>query len=62
LEILQRASRVSGVTGTVRQARELLAPVYGWFTEAYDARKPRFLFVALAYSFLITQDLDEFIG
>ena len=25
-------------------------------------RKPRFLFVALAFSFLITQDVDEFIG
>jgi hypothetical protein len=22
----------------VRQARELLAPVYGWFTEGFDAR------------------------
>jgi predicted ATPase len=22
--------------GTVQQARELLAPVYGWFTEGFD--------------------------
>ena len=24
--------------GKVHQARELLAPVYGWFTEAFDTR------------------------
>jgi predicted ATPase len=24
--------------GRVRQARELLAPVYGWFTEGFDTR------------------------
>jgi predicted ATPase len=24
--------------GKVQQARELLAPVYGWFTEVFDAR------------------------
>jgi hypothetical protein len=24
--------------GKVQQARELLAPVYGWFTEGFDAR------------------------
>ena len=24
--------------GTVQQARELLAPVYGWFTEGFDTR------------------------
>ena len=24
--------------GKVQQARELLAPVYGWFTEGYDTR------------------------
>jgi predicted ATPase len=24
--------------GDVRQARELLAPVYGWFTEGFDTR------------------------
>ena len=23
---------------TVQQARELLAPVYGWFTEGFDTR------------------------
>jgi predicted ATPase len=24
--------------GTPQQARELLAPVYGWFTEGFDTR------------------------
>jgi hypothetical protein len=24
--------------GKVKQARELLAPVYGWFTEGFDTR------------------------
>jgi predicted ATPase len=24
--------------GKVREARELLAPVYGWFSEGFDAR------------------------
>ena len=24
--------------GKVRQARELLAPIYGWFTEGFDTR------------------------
>ena len=24
--------------GKVRQARELLAPLYGWFTEGFDTR------------------------
>jgi predicted ATPase len=24
--------------GKVREARELLAPVYGWFTEGFDTR------------------------
>jgi predicted ATPase len=24
--------------GRVQQARELLAPVYGWFTEGFDTR------------------------
>jgi predicted ATPase len=24
--------------GRVRQARKLLAPVYGWFTEGFDTR------------------------
>jgi predicted ATPase len=27
--------------GKVREARELLAPVYGWFTEGFDARDLR---------------------
>jgi len=26
------------VTRGTRQARELLAPVYGWFTEGFDTR------------------------
>jgi predicted ATPase len=25
--------------GKVQQARELLAPVYGWFTEGFDTRE-----------------------
>ena len=25
--------------GKVQQARELLAPVYGWFTEGFDTRR-----------------------
>ena len=25
-------------SGKVQQARELLAPVYGWFTEGFDTR------------------------
>ena len=29
------------VQGKVRQARELLAPVYGWFTEGHDTRDLR---------------------
>ena len=24
--------------GKLQQARELLAPIYGWFTEGFDAR------------------------
>jgi hypothetical protein len=35
-------SLLSGVSGRdqgkVQQARELLAPVYGWFTEGFDTR------------------------
>ena len=27
--------------GKVPQARELLAPVYGWFTEGFDTRDPK---------------------
>jgi hypothetical protein len=25
----------------VQEARELLAPVYGWFTENFDTRSPK---------------------
>jgi predicted ATPase len=28
----------AGDQGKVQQARELLAPVYGWFTEGFDTR------------------------
>jgi predicted ATPase len=37
--------------GTPRQARELLAPVYGWFTEGFDTldlKEARALLDALA--------------
>jgi predicted ATPase len=35
----QGIARVSGVTReSPQQARELLAPVYGWFTEGFDTR------------------------
>jgi hypothetical protein len=34
---LPPASHASGA-GKVQQARELLAPVYGWFTEGFDTR------------------------
>ena len=27
--------------GKVQQARELLAPVYGWFTEGFDTLDPK---------------------
>jgi hypothetical protein len=27
--------------GKVREARELLAPVYRWFTEGFDTRDPK---------------------
>ena len=27
--------------GKVQQARNLLAPVYGWFTEGFDTRDPK---------------------
>jgi hypothetical protein len=33
---LNQPSRSSGVVGKMRQARELLAPLYGWFTEGFD--------------------------
>ena len=29
-------ARLWGDQGKVQQARELLAPVYGWFTEGFD--------------------------
>jgi hypothetical protein len=29
---------MSANQGKVQQARELLAPVYGWFTEGFDTR------------------------
>ena len=36
---LQRASPSSGATKSKpQQARDLLAPVYGWFTEGFDTR------------------------
>jgi predicted ATPase len=31
-------TRVWRDPGKVRKARELLAPVYGWFTEGFDTR------------------------
>jgi predicted ATPase len=34
-------ARLMGQQGREREARELLAPVYGWFTEGFDARDPR---------------------
>jgi predicted ATPase len=34
---LQR-TRLWRSQGKVQQARELLAPVYGWFTEGFDTR------------------------
>ena len=32
------ASPASGRSGQAQQARDLLAPVYGWFTEGFDMR------------------------
>ena len=34
----RRSARLSRDQGKVQQARELLAPVYGWFTEGFDTR------------------------
>ncbi len=31
-------ARLWQTQGNVQQARELLAPVYGWFTEGFDTR------------------------
>jgi predicted ATPase len=33
-----RSSSVDRLVGRDQQARELLAPVYGWFTEGFDTR------------------------
>jgi predicted ATPase len=33
-----RAAMSLAHQGKVQQARELLAPVYGWFTEGFDTR------------------------
>jgi predicted ATPase len=33
-----RLARLWRDQGKVRHARELLAPVYGWFTEGFDTR------------------------
>jgi predicted ATPase len=32
-------SRLWRDQGKVQQARELLAPIYGWFTEGFDTRE-----------------------
>jgi hypothetical protein len=37
-DVLRRPQPVQGWTADVQQARELLAPVYGWFTEGFDTR------------------------
>ena len=34
-------ARLRRSQGNVQQARELLAPVYGWFTEWFDTRDLR---------------------
>ena len=34
----RRSARLWRDQGKVQQARELLAPVYGWFTEGFDTR------------------------
>jgi predicted ATPase len=36
LRAAMRMARLWRDQGKVRQARELLAPVYGWFTEGFD--------------------------
>jgi predicted ATPase len=38
LRASMRLARLSRSQGKVRQAHELLAPVYGWFTEGFDTR------------------------
>ena len=36
-----RMARMWGDQGKREEARDLLAPVYGWFTEGFDARDLR---------------------
>ena len=36
--VASRSSSVDRLVGRDQQARELLAPVYGWFTEGFDTR------------------------
>jgi predicted ATPase len=38
LHAAMRMARLWRNQGKPRQARELLAPVYGWFTEGFDTR------------------------
>jgi hypothetical protein len=40
--------RGSGATGKLQQARELLAPVCGWFTEGFDLKEAKALLEELA--------------
>ena len=39
LVVSTRAMSLWRDQGKVQQARELLAPVYGWFTEGFDTRE-----------------------
>jgi hypothetical protein len=41
-------ARLSRDQGKRDQARELLAPVYGWFTEGYDTKEAKALLEELA--------------
>jgi hypothetical protein len=36
--------------GKQQQARELVAPVYGWFTEGFDTEPRHLWFLAMAYA------------
>ena len=38
LRVAMSMARLWRDQGKVQQARELLAPVYGWFTEGFDTR------------------------
>jgi predicted ATPase len=38
LRAARSLARLWRAQGKVQQARELLAPVYGWFTEGFDTR------------------------